>query len=161
VTRALVVDDTEDIRLLMKVLLARRGLEVGEATNGVEALDALDRGPVPDVVVLDLQMPEMDGWETLRRLRERSGAADVAVVVCSVKCGDPDVRRAWELGCDGYIKKPFSNERFAGEIVDVLARSPDERLALRARRVLGDVNGSGGVGVGSGVKPGPDVRSPG
>ncbi len=156
-TRALVVDDTEDIRLLMKVLLARHGHEVAEAANGVEALDALERGPAFDVVVLDLQMPEMDGWETLRRLRGRVDGGDMAVVVCSVKSGDADVRRAWELGCDGYVKKPFSNVYFAGEIADVLARTLDERRALRARRALG----GGVVGGVGGAALGPDVRSPG
>ena len=132
---ALVVDDTRDIRFLMRVLLAHGGLEVHEASTGLEALQVMGDGARPDVIVLDLQMPEMDGWTTLTSLRALVPIDDVAVVVCSVKGSVADVRRAWELGCDGYIKKPFSNETFVDEISAVVARTPDERRALRARRM--------------------------
>jgi len=136
VPTALVVDDTGDIRFLMKVLLAHSGLEVQEAENGDEALAALADGVRPDIVVLDLQMPERDGWETLTSLRALDGTTGIAVVVCSVKAGASDVRRAWELGCDGYIKKPFSNTTFVDEIRAVVARTSDERRTVRAQRLL-------------------------
>ena len=132
---ALVVDDTRDIRFLMKVLLAHGELEVSEASNGVEALRVVGEGARPDVIVLDLQMPEMDGWTTLTSLRALAETDDVAVVVCSVKAGADDLRRAWELGCDGYIKKPFANATFVDEISAVVSRTAEERRILRAERM--------------------------
>jgi len=134
---AYVVDDTGDIRFLMKLLLAHCGLEVLEAPTGAAFLDELAAGARPDVVVLDLQMPELDGWDTLQRIREQRDLDAVAVVICSVKAGPDDQRRAWELGCDGYISKPFANGAFVDEITTVLARSPDERRALRVRQIVG------------------------
>jgi CheY-like chemotaxis protein len=131
----LVVDDTSDIRLLMSTLLRQAGLAVREAANGSQAIRSV-QDLVPELIVLDLQMPDLDGWTTLAELRKLM-PAEVAVVVCSVKSADADRLRALELGCDGYITKPFANEHFVRHVQDLLATEAHERPQLRAQRILG------------------------
>jgi CheY-like chemotaxis protein len=104
---ALVIDDNADVRLLLRFALEPAGFEVSEAVGGPAALAALASDGPPDVVVLDVQMPEMDGWDTLRAIRADPSTADVPVVLCTVKSTPTDVERGAELGCDGYLTKPF------------------------------------------------------
>lgn len=130
--RVLVVDDAADIRLLLRTVLERACFDVVEASSGTDALRALDGGLVPDVVVLDVQMPDMTGWDTLGAIRHQPGVADVAIIMCTVKAHNDDVRRAWELGCDGYVTKPFLIPAVVDEVTLVAARSRVERLAVRA-----------------------------
>jgi CheY-like chemotaxis protein len=113
--RVLVVDDAPDIRMLVKAVLGREGFDVTEAGSGPAALDALRSGSAPDLVLLDVQMPEMDGWQTLD----------------AIKAQPEDTRRAWELGCDGYLVKPFAITALVQEVATVAARSPLERRTLR------------------------------
>ncbi|HZU71159.1 MAG TPA: response regulator [Acidimicrobiales bacterium] len=127
----LLVDDAPDIRLLERAVLARRGHEVLEAASGREALALLNDGPLPTVVVLDVQMPEMDGWETLSSIRRHPRAADIPVILCTVKSRSQDEARAWRGGCDGYLIKPFPIARLAEEVEEVARRSPEERQAVR------------------------------
>ncbi|HEX2040822.1 MAG TPA: response regulator [Acidimicrobiales bacterium] len=124
VRTALVVDDNPDVRLLLATVLGARGFTVVEAAGGAEALAVADRTAVPDVVVLDVQMPEPDGWDTLAALRASPRFADVPVVVCTVKSSVADRVRAWKLGCDGYLVKPFD--------VDDLVRGVE--AAIESRR---------------------------
>jgi two-component system KDP operon response regulator KdpE len=131
---ALVVDDAEDVRLLLAHVLTEAGFVVTEAASGPEGLARLADGPVPDVVVLDVQMPDLDGWDTLASIRG-GVAPTVAVIVCSVKAGPEDRRRAWLLGCDAYVSKPFDVADLIAEVRAVQARSLEERVAERARRL--------------------------
>src|ERR1044072_6713162 len=101
-TKVLVVDDDADIRWLTRTILSGR-FEVVEAASGVAALRVLDESQGMDVVVLDVQMPELDGWDTLAAIRKDPKWSDLPVVLCSVKSEAPDARRAWELGCDAVI----------------------------------------------------------
>jgi CheY-like chemotaxis protein len=104
---ALVVDDNADVRLLLATVLGTRGFRVVEAADGGQALGLAEQADPPDVVVLDVQMPDFDGWETLAALRASPRFADVPVVLCTVKSSAADRLRAWKLGCDGYLVKPF------------------------------------------------------
>lgn len=134
-TSVLVVDDAGDLRLLMRHVLQAEGFHVLEASGGQGALDALaGEAAGADLVVLDVQMPDLDGWDTLAGIRG-GVAPETAVIVCSVKSGPEDVRRAWLLGCDGYVVKPFEVGEFVEEIRAVLARRPEEREAIRAARL--------------------------
>jgi DNA-binding response OmpR family regulator len=141
-TRVLVVDDDADIRLLVAELLRLTGYEVDTAASGVEALGRLADATRPDLVLLDVQMPELDGWDTLRGIRADHGLRDLPVVLCTVKSGPVDTALGWTLGCDGYVVKPFAIDALVGEVEAVLARSPEERTAHRdqASIVLGEVS---------------------
>ena len=140
-TQVLVVDDDDDIRTLVAELLRLSGYEVVAASSGVQALDLLAAGTHPDLVLLDVQMPELDGWDTLRRIRAGHDTADLPVVLCTVKSGPVDNALGWSLGCDGYVVKPFAIGALVEEVEGVLGRSGEERRRRRADRsiVLGDV----------------------
>lgn len=133
--RALVVDDAPDIRLLTDLVLSMAGFTVTAAASGREALRLLAGQDLPDIVLLDVQMPEVDGWETLSSLRLDPRTSDLPVVLCTVKGLPEDTLRGWSLGCDGYLGKPFDITGLVDELRSVLARGQDERKALRARRV--------------------------
>jgi DNA-binding response OmpR family regulator len=133
--RALVVDDAHDIRLLADLVLSMAGFKVTAASSGKEALAMLAGEDLPDIVLLDVQMPEVDGWETLSRLRADARTADLPVVLCTVKGLPEDTLRGWTLGCDGYLGKPFDIVGLVDELHGVLRRDRAEREALRRRRV--------------------------
>lgn len=136
--RVLVVDDQEDVRELLRVALAIDGTEVSEAPSGEAALAHLEGGAVPDLVVLDIQMPLMDGWEVLERIRKRPETHDLPVVVCTVKASQLDAERGWRLGCDGYVTKPFTIDRLTAEVRRVSESASVDREATR-RRALEDI----------------------
>ena len=133
--RALVVDDAADIRLLAELVLSMAGFTVAAASSGSEALRLLAAGDLPDIVVLDVQMPDLDGWETLARLRHDPRTATLPVVLCTVKGLPEDTLRGWTLGCDGYLGKPFEIAGLVDELRTVLDRDADERAAVRSTRI--------------------------
>jgi CheY-like chemotaxis protein len=110
----LVVDDEPDVLLLARVILEPAGWRVVEAPNGVVALDILER-ECPDVVLLDVRMPELDGWGVLDRLGER--VRDVAVVMFSAHAELVSEERALRAGCRGYLRKPFSPQALLQAVV--------------------------------------------
>ena len=132
--KALVVDDAPDIRLLADLVLSMAGFTVSAASSGSEALRKL-AGDLPDIVLLDVQMPDVDGWETLARVRADSRTADLPVVLCTVKGLPEDTLKGWSLGCDGYLGKPFDINGLVEELHAVLHRSREQRLALRRAKV--------------------------
>src|SRR5437588_3061363 len=101
-TEILIVDDQPDIRELLRTILELRGFEIEQAVGGPQALELLTTGDRFDLVLLDVQMPDMDGWDTLARVRERFGDLGPRVVLCTVKGHPRDLVRGWMLGCDGY-----------------------------------------------------------
>lgn len=131
----LVVDDVPDIRFLVCQVLSLAGYDVEEAGSGPEALRRLAEPNPPDLVILDVQMPDMDGWEALAALRAAPATADLPVILCTVKVGAPDTIRAWELGCDGYVTKPFRTAALVAEVRAVHSRSAAERTTLRTQRL--------------------------
>ena len=134
-SRALVVDDAPDIRLLADLVLSMAGFTVSAASSGMEALRILAEGDLPDIVLLDVQMPEVDGWETLTRLRRDPRTADLPVVLCTVKGLPEDTLKGWSLGCDGYLGKPFDIGNLVEEMEGVLRRNCMEREAIRTAKV--------------------------
>jgi DNA-binding response OmpR family regulator len=105
--RVLVVDDEDDIRELCRVNLEFEGFQVIDANNGTAALDQARRHH-PDVIFLDLMMPEIDGWEVLRRLKEDDATADIPVVLLTARTGEDDQMRGWQEGILEYVSKPFN-----------------------------------------------------
>lgn len=115
---ALVVDDEIRITTMMRMNLESEGLRVVTAVNGREALDHL-REEMPDIIILDVMMPGMDGFETLRRIRT---ASQVPVIMLTAKDEEADRIRGLELGADDYVGKPFSHRELISRIKAVLRR---------------------------------------
>ncbi len=133
--RALVVDDAPDIRLLADLVLSMAGFTVTAAASGREALAALAAGELPDIVLLDVQMPDVDGWETLSRVRSDPRTRHLPVVLCTVKGLPEDALKGWTLGCDGYLGKPFDIGGLVNELQTVLDRDGAAREAVRREKV--------------------------
>lgn len=131
-TRALVVDDAADLRLLMREVLSRSGVTVEEAKSGHDALDRMVGPDPPDVVILDVQMPDMDGWETLTAMRREQGD-EVGIILCTVRSHPSDAVRAYELGCDVFLGKPFDIWELAAVTTSVAGYTTAERVAHRER----------------------------
>ncbi|HLX31421.1 MAG TPA: response regulator transcription factor [Gaiellaceae bacterium] len=123
--RVLVVDDDDDIRHLVGELLTRAGYSVEGASDGRAALRAFHARPC-DLVVLDLSMPELDGFETLERLRDLS---DVPVIVLTARSGEIDKVRGFRAGADDYVVKPFGRQELLARIEALLRRTPQARRA--------------------------------
>jgi DNA-binding response OmpR family regulator len=114
----LVVDDDADIRLLVRALLERAGYGVHTAADGREGLRALHSWR-PDLVVLDVTMPGLDGWTTLDRIRELT---DVPVLMLSARGAELDKVRGLKQGADDYVSKPFGNQELLARIEALLRR---------------------------------------
>jgi two-component system KDP operon response regulator KdpE len=114
----LVVDDEPRMINFMRMNLELEGARVSSAANGKEALEQA-REDMPDIMLLDIMMPEMDGFETLRRLREFS---QVPVIILTAKDDEDDRVLGLELGADDYVSKPFSHRELVSRIRAVLRR---------------------------------------
>ena len=112
----LVVEDDAHIGVVLKIMLERHGFYVILITDGDAARHLIDtKTQPPSLVLLDIQIPYADGYETIRRMRSREGWRSVPVVMLSARNGEKDVERAFELGADDYITKPFCpSELIAG-----------------------------------------------
>jgi DNA-binding response OmpR family regulator len=117
--RALVVDDDADIRELVRQLLERAGLEVFDEPDGRAALRVFHEAR-PDVVLLDVAMPELDGWRTLERIRDLS---DVPVLMLTAKDAEADRVRGLRSGADDYVVKPFAREELVARVEALLRRT--------------------------------------
>jgi CheY-like chemotaxis protein len=104
----LVVDDNPDVRLALATLLQDEGFEVAEASDGDVGLEAA-RERKPDLILLDLMMPRVDGFETLRELKKDENLADVPVVVLTARRGSEDMTLARALGATDYLNKPWND----------------------------------------------------
>ncbi|HUZ56099.1 MAG TPA: response regulator transcription factor [Streptosporangiaceae bacterium] len=118
-TRALVVEDDPNIVDLIRSNLAVRGFDTVVSADGSRALQLLDTEQ-PDIVLLDLMLPEADGFELCRLMRERSG---VAIIVVSARGGERDKVTALNMGADDYMTKPFSIEELLARIAATLRRT--------------------------------------
>jgi DNA-binding response OmpR family regulator len=127
----LIVDDNPDILLLLETNLRRTGFRVAKAADGELALRAIEEDP-PDVVLLDLMMPVLDGWGVLDRLKGRPGAPPVIII--SAATSQSNVDRAYELGAVGYITKPFSLTEMIDKINEVLSGDPSPQVPVQDRR---------------------------
>ncbi|GAB4273291.1 MAG: response regulator transcription factor [Candidatus Promineifilaceae bacterium] len=127
----LIVDDEARMRRFIRMNLELEGYQVIEAENGIKALDQI-RQHNPDLIIMDVMMPEMDGFETLSLLREIS---TVPVILLTVKSEEEDIIRGLNLGADDYVTKPFSPGELNSRVTAVLRRAewpaPPPRTVLR------------------------------
>jgi DNA-binding response OmpR family regulator len=118
--KILVIDDEETTVQLITMLLERRGFEVIKAYRAEEGLRKAYRHQ-PDLVLLDIMMPDMDGWEVCKRLREMS---DVPIIFLTARGEVRDVVRGLEMGADDYVVKPYDNDELVARVRAHLRRSP-------------------------------------
>ncbi len=127
--KILVVDDESRMRKLVRDFLEREGYEVLEAGDGVEAMDIFYEEKDVALVILDVMMPKMDGWQTLREIRQSS---QVPVIMLTARSEERDELQGFKLGVDEYISKPFSPKILVARVEAILRRAH----ALGAEDVL-------------------------
>lgn len=118
--KILVVDDESRMRKLVRDFLEREGFEVLEAGDGVEAMDLFYEEKEVALVILDVMMPKMDGWQTLREIRQTS---QVPVIMLTARSEERDELQGFKIGVDEYISKPFSPKILVARVEAVLRRS--------------------------------------
>jgi CheY-like chemotaxis protein len=151
VTRVLVIDDEEAIRLLCRVNLEAEGMSVDEAADGRTGLERARTGS-PDVILLDVMMPGLDGWQVAEELVGDERTRQIPIVFLTARADFRDRERGLEAGGIAYLTKPFNPVELARLIDDLLARLARgeaaevrrERIAELRRLVMGD--GLGGLG---------------
>lgn len=111
----LVVDDFEDTRLLLRTWLQRRGFRVVEAEDGIEAIKRATT-EAPDLIIMDMEMPQLDGLSATRRIRELQGLSKIPIVAVSAYGADQFRDLALEAGCDEYVSTPFEPKALEGII---------------------------------------------
>jgi two-component system alkaline phosphatase synthesis response regulator PhoP len=133
----LIVDDEANIRDLAQLYLEKEGFRVVTAVNGRQALD-LVQSESPNLVVLDLMMPEMDGWEVTRQLR---GQGNLPILMLTARTDDIDKIVGLEMGADDYLTKPFNPRELVARVRAILRRTapPESGPAADEPRRLGDV----------------------
>ncbi len=117
----LLVEDEEQLRRVMKDLLQREGYRVAEARDGVQALDEVDRF-APDVIILDLNLPGLDGYGVLAQLRSRPATRDIPIMVLTAKGDEDNEVRVFELGADDFVTKPFRARALTARLEAMLGR---------------------------------------
>jgi DNA-binding response OmpR family regulator len=117
--RVLIVEDDDDVRALVRTVVERAGMEAREARDGAEGLRAFYESR-PNLVVLDISMPVLDGWQVLERIRELS---DTPVLMLTASTGELDKVRGLREGADDYLTKPFGRQELVARIEAILRRS--------------------------------------
>jgi two-component system, OmpR family, phosphate regulon response regulator PhoB len=135
--RILVVEDESDIAALVAYHLTREGHRVRTAAGGTEALDAVG-AERPDLLVLDLMLPNFSGYDVLVELRRRPDTSDIPVVVLTARRDEVDRVRGLELGADDYVTKPFSPRELVLRINAVLRRARSPAVGGGGRVIRGD-----------------------
>jgi phosphate regulon transcriptional regulator PhoB len=137
--KVLVVEDEGDIRELIRYNLAQEGFAVEEAADGAEALDRIERRK-PDLLVLDLMLPQMSGLELCQRLRANADTTKLPIIVVTAKSAEVDRILGLEMGADDYVVKPFSPREVVARVKALLRRTspalePDSRGSYERGRL--------------------------
>lgn len=120
--RVLVVDDEPNIVLSLEFLMRRAGFEVAVARNGSEALAALEGAP-PDLLLLDVMMPELDGFEVCEQVRARHDWKATRIIMLTARGRDQERERGLALGADAYVTKPFSTRELVEKVRQMLGEA--------------------------------------
>jgi two-component system cell cycle response regulator DivK len=123
--KILVVEDEERNRYLISFILKSNGLDVITANDGLEGVEAAKKQMV-DLVLMDIKMPRMDGYESTRRIRELDGYQSVPIVAFTSYAMAGDEKKAMEAGCDGYVSKPIDPETIVDEIRKYLGQYDED-----------------------------------
>lgn len=118
--RILCVEDNDDNLYMLHRRLSRAGFEVKVATNGAEAVEWA-KNLLPDIIVMDLNLPKLNGWEATRQLKSQPETKHIPVIVLSANTGDQPRERAFAAGCDDFETKPADFDRLIGKIRTLLA----------------------------------------
>ena len=119
----LIVEDEKVIRKLLRLQLSQSGYQVTEAEDGVQAILKLGKGNF-DLILLDIMMPNKDGWELMKEVRLSPKTKDIPVIVLTAKNKDSDMFKGYELGASYYIPKPFTKAQLLHGIQMVLTKDP-------------------------------------
>jgi two-component system, cell cycle response regulator DivK len=118
-TRILVVEDTPDNRQILRDLLTSAGYEVVEAFNGAEGVAAAIEH-LPDLILMDIQLPVLDGYEATRRIKAHAATAKIPIIAVTSYALSGDEAKAQAAGCDGYVAKPFSPRQLLARVREFL-----------------------------------------
>jgi two-component system phosphate regulon response regulator PhoB len=138
--KILIVDDEQDILELLNYNLGREGYQVFSAETGEQAYDLANK-KWPDLIILDLMLPGIDGLEVCRRLRKNAGTETIPIIMLTAKGEEADIVTGLELGADDYVTKPFSPKVLLSRVRSVLRRKKDRTEAgdvIRARDLVID-----------------------
>src|SRR5262249_25486564 len=138
-SRILVAEDERDVAELIRYTLAREGFEVVVAANGAEALRQA-KDSRPDLVLLDLMLPQVNGWELCRRLKQDPATRALPVIMLTARSEEGDKVLGFELGADDYVTKPFSTRELVARVRAVVRRTrPAESEERKHRIKVGDL----------------------
>lgn len=118
--KILVVDDDPYILMSLEFLMRKNGFDVMVARNGTEALELVEK-QIPDLVLLDIMMPDVDGYEICRYIKKSARLKATRVVFISAKSKESDIQKSYELGASLYITKPFSTRELLKQVKELLA----------------------------------------
>jgi CheY-like chemotaxis protein len=122
----MIVDDDEQLRIVIRSILEHEGYNVVEAESGQESLDLLKAGEAPDLVLMDVMMPEMDGWEACRKIKEDEDLKDTLVAMLTLKTQDADKMESLvRATADWHIDKPIDKKKFLKTVKWILATPGD------------------------------------
>lgn len=113
--KVLIVDDEPNIIMSLDFLIRKEGYELFMARNGAEAMEQVEKH-LPDLIILDIMMPDIDGYEVCRQIKNNEKTAHIKIVFLSAKSKQSDVQKGLDLGADKYITKPFSTKFLMKEI---------------------------------------------
>jgi two-component system, cell cycle response regulator DivK len=119
----LIVEDNEDNRIVYSTMLRHFGFAVDEAENGAEGI-LKARSNLPDLILMDIAIPLVDGWEAVRRLKKDPTTAHIPIVALTAHAMPADRERAIQVGCDGYLAKPCEPRAVVEEVKRILASKP-------------------------------------
>jgi two-component system cell cycle response regulator DivK len=120
-TRILYIEDNPENRLLMRRVLMAEGYEVDEAFDGASGLEKASTNP-PDLILMDINLPELDGYEVTARLKQLPSMAGVPVIAVTANVMKGDREKTLAAGCDGYIQKPIDIDLLPGQIESFLKK---------------------------------------
>ena len=115
----LVVEDDEMVADVVRISLALEGYEVTHVTNADAALAMIEQTP-PDLILLDIMLPEIDGWEVLKQVRSHPDAGDIPIIVLTARSAPTDQDRGLSLGASAYVTKPFAPDELVATVREVL-----------------------------------------
>jgi two-component system cell cycle response regulator DivK len=117
--RILIIEDTEDNRHIMRIALRGAGFEVLEATDGAAGIEAAAKYK-PDLILMDIQLPIVDGYEATRRIKAMPELAKIPIIAVTSYALSGDEAKAKEAGCDAYVAKPFSPKQLLAQVKGLL-----------------------------------------